>query len=86
MAQHYNPNFIALASLSNIFAAWCRDGPFKAYGDVIALKTQEGPDGKLTLLAQIGSHPELVALIKAKQKIYTSVEINPDFADTKPRT
>lgn len=58
------------------------DSPFKAYGDVTAVKTQE-VDGKLTLLAQIEPLPELVAMNKAKQKIYTSIEVNPSFGDTK---
>lgn len=58
------------------------DSPFKAYGDVLAVKTEE-VDGKLTLLAQIEPLPELVAMNKAKQKIYTSCEIDPSFGDTK---
>lgn len=83
MAQHYNPQLYSARVFIEHIRGMVPDGPFKAYGDVVALKTQERPDGKLTLLAQIDPTPELVALIKAKQKIYTSVEINPDFADTK---
>lgn len=62
------------------------DGPFKAYGDVLALETRDesGPlAGKLGLYAQIVPTPDLVAMTKAKQKIYTSCEIDPSFADTK---
>ena len=62
------------------------DGPFKAYGDVIAVETRELDGefaGKLGLYAQIEPTPELVAMTKAKQKIYTSCEIDPSFADTK---
>ncbi|BCB23213.1 head scaffolding protein [Burkholderia phage FLC5] len=62
------------------------DGPFKAYGDVIAVETRELDGefaGKLGLYAQIEPTPELVALTKAKQKIYTSCEIDPSFADSK---
>jgi hypothetical protein len=62
------------------------DGPFKAYGDVIAVEARELDGefaGKLGLYAQIEPTPELVAMTKAKQKIYTSCEIEPSFADTK---
>ncbi|AOZ04558.1 GPO family capsid scaffolding protein [Cupriavidus malaysiensis] len=57
------------------------DGPFKAYGDVLALKAEKD-DGKMRLYAQLDPTPELVALTKARQKIYCSMEISPDFADT----
>lgn len=61
------------------------DSPFKAYGDVIAVKAEEVQfdDGKkLCLFAQIEPTPELVAMNKAKQKIYTSCEISPNFANS----
>ena len=58
------------------------DSPFRAYGDVLALETREVEDGKLALFASIEPTPDLVAMTKAKQKIYTSIEINEKFADT----
>lgn len=61
------------------------DGDFKAYGDVTALKVEEvdtDSGKKLALFAQIEPTPELIAMNKARQKIYTSIEINPKFADT----
>lgn len=61
------------------------DGDFKAYGDVTALKAEEidTENGKkLALFAQIEPTPALIAMNKARQKIYTSIEINPKFADT----
>src|SRR3990167_4905433 len=57
------------------------DSVFKALGDVIGLKTEE-VDGKLRLFAQIEPLPDLVKMNKAGQKIYTSIEIEPKFADT----
>lgn len=57
------------------------DSPFKAYGDVTAVKHEE-VDGKLTLFAQIEPTEDLIAMNKQKQKMYTSVEIDPDFART----
>ncbi|AZZ98018.1 GPO family capsid scaffolding protein [Pseudoalteromonas sp. R3] len=56
------------------------DSPFRAYGDVCAVKAEEVEDGKLALFAQIDPTPDLIAMNKKRQKIYTSVEINPDFA------
>lgn len=63
------------------------DKPFCAYGDVLALKTEEvtlnigGKDEKrLGLYAQIEPTDDLVKLTKAKQKIYTSIEIDPNFS------
>ena len=58
------------------------EGPFKAYGDVLAVRTQENGAGKLELQAQLDPTPELVAMTKARQKIYTSIEIQEDFAKT----
>jgi Xaa-Pro aminopeptidase len=55
------------------------DSPFGAYGDVLAVKAEE-VDGKLTLFAQLAPTDELIALNKKKQKLFTSVEIDPDFA------
>lgn len=61
------------------------DSPFKAYGDVVALKTEEveiAGQKKLALFAQLEPSNELIALNKAKQKIYTSIEIDENFADS----
>tara|TARA_R110000851_G_scaffold333531_1_gene514897 strand:+ start:75045 stop:75866 length:822 start_codon:yes stop_codon:yes gene_type:complete len=58
------------------------DGPFKAYGDVLALEARKKDDGKLGLFAQIEPTDELIKINKARQKIYTSIEINPDFANS----
>ncbi|WP_372941393.1 GPO family capsid scaffolding protein [Shewanella sp.] len=58
------------------------DSPFKAYGDVIAVKTEENNEGKLQLYAQIEPTDSLIKLNREKQKIYTSIEVEPDFSDT----
>ena len=61
------------------------DSPFKAYGDVLAVKTEEfeiNGQKRLALLAQIDATPELIGMNKARQKIYTSCEIDPNFADS----
>ncbi|MBF0783896.1 GPO family capsid scaffolding protein [Muribacter muris] len=53
-----------------------------SYGDVLAVKTEENAEGKLQLLAQIEPTSALIKLVKEKQKVYTSVEIDLDFADS----
>ena len=61
------------------------DSPFRAYGDVVALKTEEveiAGAKKLALFAQIEPTSDLIAMNKARQKLYTSIEIRPKFADT----
>lgn len=61
------------------------DSPFKAYGDVTAVKAEEVEvDGKkkLALFAEIDATDELVAMNKKRQKVYTSCEIDPNFAKT----
>lgn len=58
------------------------DSPFKAYGDVTALKAEEGDDGKQALFAEISPTDELKAMVEKRQKVYTSIEVDPDFADT----
>lgn len=57
------------------------DSEFRAYGDVTSLKAEE-VDGKMALFAQIDPTDDLVKMNKARQKIYTSIEIDPDFAKT----
>jgi len=56
------------------------EGPFGAYGDVLALQAREVENGKLALFAQIEPLPALVALNRARQKLYSSMEIATNFA------
>ena len=58
------------------------DSTFKAYGDVLSLKTEENKDGKLGLYAEIDPTSDLLEINKQRQKVYTSIEMDPDFADT----
>ncbi|MFP3248453.1 MAG: GPO family capsid scaffolding protein [Paraburkholderia sp.] len=86
MAKNYSPALYGARLNLEHYRGIVPDGPFKAYGDVVALETRDesGPlAGKLGLYAQIAPTPDLVAMTKAKQKIYTSCEIDPSFADTR---
>lgn len=58
------------------------DGLFKAYGDVISLQAKEKENGKLGLFAEISPTDHLIEINKQRQKIYTSIEIELNFADT----
>lgn len=62
------------------------DSPFRAYGDVLALKAEDVEiDGKTVrgLYAQIEPTDDLVTMVnKLKQKIFTSIEVREKFAAT----
>jgi hypothetical protein len=58
------------------------DSAFAAQGDVLAVKAEAVEDGKLALFAQIKPLESLMAMNKAGQKLYTSIEVDPNFADT----
>jgi hypothetical protein len=83
IAETYSPTKYGARVNLEHFRGLLPDGPFKAYGDVIAVETRELDGefaGKLGLFAQLDPTPELVAMNKARQKIYTSCEIDPNFA------
>ena len=85
IAATYNPKTYGARIWLEHIRGILPDSQFKAYGDVIAVKAEEvdtDSGKKLALFAQIEPTPELVAINKAKQKLYTSLEIQPDFADT----
>ena len=78
----YNPSLYGARVWMEHLRSPYPDSVFKAYGDVLAVKAEEIDGGRLALYAQIDPTPELVAINKARQKIYTSAEIDPDFAKT----
>ncbi|MBN6079883.1 GPO family capsid scaffolding protein [Aggregatibacter actinomycetemcomitans] len=85
MAKNYDPKtYGARVNLEHIkFRLYWQDEPHsKCYGDVTALKAEENKEGKLQLFAQIDPTADLIALNKDRQKIYTSIEVDPNFADT----
>ena len=85
MAVNYDPKkYGARVNLEHIKwrYMWNDDPHSKCYGDVVGLKTEENAEGKLQLLAQIDPTDDLIKLNKDRQKIYTSIECDPNFADT----
>ncbi len=84
-AKNYNPKTYGARIWLEHLRGTIPDSPFKAYGDVTALKAEEidiNGSKKLALFAQITPTDSLVELNKANQKIYTSIEISDKFADT----
>ncbi|WP_443091379.1 GPO family capsid scaffolding protein [Basfia succiniciproducens] len=86
MAESYDPKntYGARINLDHIkFSMYFEDMPnAMCFGDVLAVKAEEREDGKLQLLAQIQPTDGLIELNKKGQKVYTSVEIDTNFADT----
>ncbi|WP_122299287.1 GPO family capsid scaffolding protein [Pseudomonas syringae] len=84
-AKNFNPATYGARIWLEHFRSLLPDSPFKAYGDVLAVKTEEvevNGQKKLALFAQVEPTPDLIAMNKAKQKVYTSIEIDESFADT----
>lgn len=85
MAEQYDPEgYGARVNCEHIKAA-SPDSSFGAYGDVVSLKAEESEifgKKKLALFAKINPTAELVELNKKRQKIYTSIEVKPEFSDT----
>lgn len=82
MAKNYKPaTYSARVWLEHIRGVTA-DSAFAALGDVLALEARTVDDGKLALFAQIEALPSLVAMNKAKQKLFSSIEVDPNFAKT----
>lgn len=86
MAASYDPTVFGARINMEHIKGYAADSTFRRFGDVTALYAEEITEGalkgKLALYAEIDPTPELVELTKARQKIYTSIEVNPEFADT----
>lgn len=81
MASNYDPKKYGARINLEHFKGVLPDGPFRAYGDVISLSTEE-EDGALYLLAELDPTEDLLELSKKRQKVYSSIEVDPEFADT----
>jgi len=85
MAANYDPNIYgARINMEHIRSSY-PDGVYGAYGDVLALKTEKvdiNGEEKDALFAQIEPTESLIALNQKKQKVYTSMEVDENFAKT----
>jgi len=87
MAATFDPRVYGCRVNLEHYKGLLPDSQFKRYGDVTAVKAEAIDDdsslkGKLALYAQISPTDDLVAMVGQKQKIYTSMEIQPNFANT----
>lgn len=85
MAASYSPDkYTALINVEHI-RGYGPSSEFGSYGKVLNLKTEEFDiDGekRLALLAQINPGSNLIALNEKGQKLFTSMEIQPNFANS----
>ncbi|MDU5488359.1 MAG: GPO family capsid scaffolding protein [Serratia liquefaciens] len=87
MADSFDPRVYGCRINLEHFKGLLPNGDFKRLGDVVELKAETIDDdsvlnGKLALFAKMTPLDELVAMVKAGQKVYTSMEIRPNFANT----
>ncbi len=85
MAENYDPNVYGARINVEHIRGVLPDSVFGAYGDVIALKTEKvtiNGEEKDALFAQIEPTESLIAINKKKQKVYTSIEVDENFAKT----
>ncbi|ELI8043452.1 TPA: GPO family capsid scaffolding protein [Yersinia enterocolitica] len=86
IALTYDPTFFGARVDLEHYKSLMPDSVFRCYGDVTAVKTEKiinGPlSGKLALLAQISPTDEMLTLNKSRQKVYTSIQFSPNFADS----
>lgn len=86
MAKNYDPKRYGARVWMEHIRGLFPDGPFAALGDVLSLATEEIKDGplagKVGLNAEIEPTDQLEAYNKARQKVYSSIELDPEFSDT----
>ncbi|WP_314973014.1 GPO family capsid scaffolding protein [Comamonas testosteroni] len=82
MAKSYDPAKYAARVWLEHYRGLVPGGSFDALGDVTAIEAREVENGKLALFAQIEPLPKLIEMNKAKQKLFSSVEIHPKLGDT----
>lgn len=89
MAAGYNPATYTACINCEHLRGYSPEPPFNTYGKVAALKTEEvelsingKTEKRLALLAQLDPNDQLLAVNRAKQKLFTSCEISPNFGGT----
>ena len=89
MVDTFNPDTYGVRINMEHLRGFSPEPPFNAYGDVLALRSQQDDielDGKTerrwALYAQLDPTSELVEINRKRQKVYTSIEPQPNFAGT----
>lgn len=89
IAETYNPQtYAARVNLEHIRGV-TGDPPFQTLADILSVRTEEvdieiggKTEKRLALFAEIEALEPLVQLNRRKQKMYTSIEVNPNFANS----
>ncbi|WP_136067080.1 GPO family capsid scaffolding protein [Modicisalibacter radicis] len=85
MAKNYDPAKYGARVWMEHVRGMFADGPFQALGDITAVEAKEVEIGgvtKLGLFAEIDPTDRLKEINQQRQKVYTSIEVDPDFAGT----
>ena len=89
IADTYNPQTYMARINCEHLRGFSPEKPFFSYGNVLAVKAEEidieiagKTERRLALFAQIEPNAELQRITGAGQKIFTSIEVNPNFAGT----
>jgi Phage capsid scaffolding protein (GPO) serine peptidase len=87
MAESYDPKVYSARLNIEHIRGISSEGPFRAYGDVLSLHTEEvtvqlngQPETRTALYGVFDVTEDAQALNAAGQKLYPSIEIHPDFA------
>lgn len=90
MASSYNPATYTARINCEHLRGFSPDAPFNAYGSVTALESRTidlevggKSEKRKALFAQLDANDQLVTINKAGQKLFTSCEVQPNFAGTK---
>lgn len=88
MASSYDPKVYSARLNIEHIRGISSEGPFRAYGDVLSLETEEvtvqfngQPETRTALFGVFDVTEDAKALNDAGQKLYPSIEIHPNFAD-----
>jgi hypothetical protein len=85
MAATYNPEKYSAQINCEHYNSMSPDSSFGNYGQVLALKAEKSKvDGeeKLALFAQLKPNSKLLELNEKGQKLFTSMEVNPNFSNS----
>lgn len=80
MARNFNPAKYGARVWMEHMRGMFHDGPFAALGDVTGARSSDVEEGKKALFVQIDPTDRLRQINSERQKIYTSIEVDPDFA------
>ncbi len=85
MAEIYDREVYGARISLDHLRAYYPDSTFRMYGDVVALEARDVEimgETRRGLFAQFDVDSDLIELNKKNQKVYTSIEIQPNFAKT----